>query len=696
MARSSSFSAVLAMLAATEAVYLRPALLTGAASLYGSDYDQLHIFRLGFARDALFGAQHFLPAWYPREALGTPFAANIQSFPWIPSRLILLLFDPAVAYAAGIAMAAALAALFTWLYCRRAGLTRFGAAIAGWTFACAGYFASRVMAGHLPLLEAYPALPLLLWLADRALTPQRQNPRFDLAMLALAAACVVSAGHPQVPAYAMAVAIAYVCWRGSGTQRLRAGGSLIFGAGLASAAWWPMLLLIGRSTRILQLASPDNDISMPYGRLLALVIPGAQGWADPVARAAAEPFTGFPNSAYFWDTASYVGILPLIAVVALLAVAIRRRILPKGRNAFLTVVGVVALLLALPLANPLLHLLPGTILRSPARLLYISTFCVAFALGAAADRLTQMRNGYVFAAVLLIFHAGDLAWFDHWFIQTTPKPEFEPFEATLRQGVGNGRIALDRLDDSFSYENRYDDGGGFDSVFSARYIRGIGALADEPADWNEQDIDVSAFPAKALEAEGVKYVITRDERTDLQLIAQQTQSDGVIYLYRVPNPAPRAAYFTADRAEFLPADRIAGEYAKSSWDRLLLPPTVQEDARSMSPPPSSSDGSVKYFRPSSDETLLETSASGSGYAYVLESYDPGWEATVDGAPARILPANGFAMAVPVPSGTHKITLTYKTPGRSTGILISFICLGLLALVIAGVPRETRHPAAHVP
>jgi hypothetical protein len=37
----------------------------------------------------------------------------------------------------------------------------------------AGFFASRVMAGHLPLLEAYPALPQLLWLVDRAVKRSR-------------------------------------------------------------------------------------------------------------------------------------------------------------------------------------------------------------------------------------------------------------------------------------------------------------------------------------------------------------------------------------------------------------------------------------------------------------------------------------------------------------------------------------------
>src|ERR1700694_3633060 len=96
----------------TEAVYVTPSMLTGRASLLGADYLQLHIRRITFARDALLGPRHSLPAWYPHELLGAPFAANLQSFPWIPTRLVLLLLDPQLAYGAGIAIAAALAALF--------------------------------------------------------------------------------------------------------------------------------------------------------------------------------------------------------------------------------------------------------------------------------------------------------------------------------------------------------------------------------------------------------------------------------------------------------------------------------------------------------------------------------------------------------------------------------------------------------
>src|SRR5439155_917964 len=127
--------------------------------------------------------------WYSREAMGTPFFADIQNFPLIPTRLPLLLFPPHAAYAPAVALAAALAALFTYLLSRRLGARPIAAAAAGFTFAAAGFFASRVMAGHLPYLEAYPALPLLLWLAERGIAAAPVVRARHLAALALAAFC---------------------------------------------------------------------------------------------------------------------------------------------------------------------------------------------------------------------------------------------------------------------------------------------------------------------------------------------------------------------------------------------------------------------------------------------------------------------------------------------------------------------------
>ena len=72
-----------------------------------------------------------------------------------------------------------------------------------------------------------------------------------------------------------------------------------------------------------------------------------------------------------------------------------------------------------------------------------------------------------------------------------------------------------------------------------------------------------------------------------------------------------------------------------------------------------------------------------GFLQVVESFDPGWGATVDGQAAPVLPANGFEMAVPMGSGSHAVMLRYETPGRMTGVWLSLASLlGLAGLIVS--------------
>jgi hypothetical protein len=614
--------------------------LRGKDTLYGWDYFLLHARRLAFARDAIFGRRHLVPGWYPREMLGTPFNANLQNFPWMPSHLVLLFLDPTVAYSAGIAIAAALSALFTYLFCRRAGLTQIAAVAAAWTFACAGFFSARVMVGHLLTLEAYPSLPLLLWLADRATDPQRaRSQRADTLALAFGVTCVVVAGHPQLPAYSVAATLLYVIWRSRGLVCARLLSAVVLGAGATMVVWWPMLLLIQRSTRILSLNPASNDIVMPYRRLLALAIPGIDGWANGAQVPPGHPFTGYSHPGYFWDTFAYTGILPVLAAAVLVILCAVRRRWPAPRWVFLAVIGVAAILGALPLLDPLRHAIPVTILRSPSRLLYLYTFSVSIALGVGVDaflRWGPFKNP-IFARVVvficLALHGWDLGGVARLFILPTHWHPLEvpAIDQILAREAGESRVAVSRVL-SLQLAEKHDDPGGFDSIFLADTYRTLASLTGAPAGWNEESIDASTWPESALQATGAKYVITWQPRKDLDLI---TTASG-LWMYRIDDPAPRAAGPPRDK--------------------------------------------ITYLRPSSDQIVIRSEGPQAGPVSVLEASDSGWSADVDGAAAHISRANGLGMAVQVAAGSHEIRLRYRTPGRTTGMLLSLLSLLVLAVL----------------
>jgi hypothetical protein len=660
-------------------VYVPLKMLAGGV-LFGADAFTLHVRRLEFAREHLFGPSPSLPAWYPRELLGTPFWSNLQNFPLIPTRLPLLLVDPWAAHGVGVNIAAVLSAAFTYLLCRRLGLGRLGAALAGWTFACCGFFSSRVMAGHLPLLEAYPALPLLLWLVERGRAADSpRSLRLCLLALALATASTIVAGHPQLPIYAIGAALLYLPvrlhWRGA----VAAAAAIAAGVGCMSFVLLPMARLVGRSTRVLHLAPPVNDVWFPAWRIPALV------W----------PWVREPDDRYLrWDTDCYVGILSLAALLFLTARAVVSRRLPARPWTFLTLTAAAALILALP--RPWADSSGGswTLLRSPARQAYVTVFAMAVATGAAVDLLVRWRGrlgaggaaGVALAiAAVIAGHVTDLWLHAAPHVEAVDPPQDNGVPQGLAQGVGDGRVAMD-TEHIDPINRRLDDVGVFDSILLARPYRAVIALWGRPSDTNTQLINGPDLPPRALQWAGVRLVVSR--RGDLALpIVQKAQT---LAVYQVPDPLPRVGFIPRSGAQFMDEAALQRELRSGAAprpDRILLPPAASAGdqpgpgATSAAPP-----ARVTYRRPGPDRIDVTLTAPVDGYVRILETPDDGWTATLDGRPVELLVADGFVSAVQVPAGTHEIRMTYATPGVVTGALLSAIAAAALALLIAAAPR----------
>jgi hypothetical protein len=88
--------------------------------------------------------------------------------------------------------------------------------------------------------------------------------------------------------------------------------------------------------------------------------------------------------------------------------------------------------------------------------------------------------------------------------------------------------------------------------------------------------------------------------------------------------------------------------------------------------------------------VASCSTSSPTLAVFVEQYDPGWSALVDGKAAPLLRADLLMRAVPLPAGSHRIELQYRTPGLPLAILLSVIgLLGLVLLVATarGGPRR---------
>src|SRR6185503_14290675 len=83
-----------------------------------------------------------------------------------------------------------------------------------------------------------------------------------------------------------------------------------------------------------------------------------------------------------------------------------------------------------------------------------------------------------------------------------------------------------------------------------------------------------------------------------------------------------------------------------------------------------------------DERVVEVEATleADGLLVLADTYYPGWRATVDGAPARIVAANHLFRGVPVPAGRHRVRFEYRPWQVPVGIAVSALALLVVLLL----------------
>lgn len=90
---------------------------------------------------------------------------------------------------------------------------------------------------------------------------------------------------------------------------------------------------------------------------------------------------------------------------------------------------------------------------------------------------------------------------------------------------------------------------------------------------------------------------------------------------------------------------------------------------------------VTVTRYAFDTVEIAAEMSAPGWVVLSDNFFPGWEATVDGKPARILRANCSLRAVAVSGGSHQLVFNYRPRAITNGRMISAV--GLL-FITAGI------------
>jgi hypothetical protein len=348
--------------------------------------------------------------WEPNLQGGFPVAADLQTATWyLPARLFGLFNS----WNSFVLSAFVLTSCFSYAYIYSLTRSWIGSLVAGIIAGMNGFLVAHL--GHTIVIHGFVWTPLLLLSIEKIAVQPR---RIWIVIGAFAIAFALLSGHPQIPAYGLAVAGVYALLRfflmnhSRGLYLISCFGMLLLGVGLTAIQMVPLFELVSLSVRDQPTFTFFHTYSVPPLQLSTFFFPLIFG-TNPSA-ALSYRYFGAWN---FTEMACYVGLLSLL----LAFVGVRSK--PRAIIVFWSVIAVLALFLALggitPLAS-LMYQIPGIkSFRAPARHISEMTLAVSFLAGFGATLIhkTEVRLRaaiisivlvsvlFIAAATVLVFHS---------------------------------------------------------------------------------------------------------------------------------------------------------------------------------------------------------------------------------------------------------------------------------------------------
>lgn len=96
-------------------------------------------------------------------------------------------------------------------------------------------------------------------------------------------------------------------------------------------------------------------------------------------------------------------------------------------------------------------------------------------------------------------------------------------------------------------------------------------------------------------------------------------------------------------------------------------------------PPVQQPPTIAVHEDKAEYIEIEVANVAPGILIIADSYDPGWRATVNGAPVPILRVNGLFRGVALPAGNHTIRFVYRPRSFLAGAAITLATIGALGL-----------------
>jgi hypothetical protein len=646
-----------------------------------------------------------VPLWNPMILSGMPFAADPLSGLWYPPNWLAVVLPIQLAFNLLFWVHLAWAGWGMYCWMRSLGFGNAGALTAGLAWCGAPKWFAHIGLGHFGFVCAVSWTPWVLLLLRKALNAERSGERrwvrwsaltgviFGLSFIAdprwavpLALLCLAYAIHYTLTAESPEARI-----KASIRSLLTTGSiSAIIAVGSAAVLLLPMGELVVNSTRSLLTIRDMTTLSMPYSRLVGILV----------------PFFDQPE----WLAYAGIGVLQLV-LVALIAERTNAR--------FWVGVVIASWLLALgdqfPLYPLLIRIVPGMkLLRVPPRFLFVAAFGLAILAGIGMDQIARARwrtkdlpaihlASLALSALVVMFGVGlwlatqegsgillgvalvavlAFLWVNI-STQNRLQPrslviiwvlliaadyslvgfralEVQPMTGKLSERSGVARLAA-KLQGERTFSPSYSIPQQTAALFEIELADGVNPsqlrryqeyLASAVGfSSREYSVSLPPFPtggpgqARSLDLnmEKLGYLSVASIVSDFPIEADdaplETVVDGV-YIYRNEMVKPHAWMISEDAA--------------------IEPETIE----------------ISLWTP--NRILLN--ATGPGRLFLSEVDYPGWYVEIDGIPGEIQRVYELLRSVDVPQGRHEVVFSFEPPLVRWGGFISVLTLFFIALL----------------
>ncbi|MGD8395272.1 MAG: YfhO family protein [Candidatus Eiseniibacteriota bacterium] len=181
-----------------------------------------------------------------------------------------------------------------------------------------------------------------------------------------------------------------------------------------------------------------------------------------------------------------------------------------------------------------------------------------------------------------------------------------------------------------------------------------------------------------LDALAVRYFVTRQPLPESERLRLAHAEDWRVY----ENPGAASRAYLVGQAEVVPrwGPETLARLVEPGFDPLAVA-LVDGDPGPLAGP--GVGGQVRFTERGLNRLELEVESDGAALLVVSDTWDPGWEARVDGEPRHLWRANHAFRAVRVEGGRQSVELTYHDPRLRAGLLVTLAAaLGIVALLAA--------------